>query len=135
MSPMSTISRIYIGLWALRKNGSLGTNIKNGAKTSSQRRTRFINLRRYFLVQIYLNKSQSCSLANGLSSGTFDRLGLNSGDGRPSSNGNYFIRNVRKMGKKILCLCDFLIIVFDVTLCLFNRVFLYFKIFWHFSNH
>lgn len=84
---------------------------------------------------MHSNKGQSYSLADGLSGGILDGVGLNGNDGRPSSNSGGFIRDIRKASEKILRLCDFLVKVFDIVLYLFNHVFLYLQIFWYFDNY
>lgn len=75
------------------------------------------------------NKSRSCSLANGLSGEILDRLTLDNGSGKLSNDGDSFIKDIRKTGKKVLCFCDFLVKVFDITWYSFNYIFLYFQIF------
>lgn len=72
------------------------------------------------------NKGLSYNLADNLSGKILDELGLDGGGDRPSSNGGGFIRDVRKVGRRVLRLFDFFIKVFDTALYLFNQVFLYF---------
>lgn len=76
-----------------------------------------------------LNKSRGNDLANGLYSEISDRLGLDSDSSKSNNDNGGFIRDIKKVGRKVWCFCDFLVKVIDDAPYLFNHFLLYLQIF------
>lgn len=121
----------------------------------SNRKEKFTQ-KEFFLVRISPNKDQSFSdkldssishldfcnnrdicgcLIYNLNSRNLEGLGLDGGGGRPSSNGENDMDDVKKLGRRILRLRNSPFQVFDIILCLFSHIFFRQQILQHFGNH
>lgn len=82
------------------------------------------------------NRDFCGGLVYGLSGRNWEGLGLDGGGGgRLGSSGVGSMRDVRKIGRRVLRLCDSLIKVFNIAFCLSNYIFLYLQILRYFGNH
>ena len=69
-------------------------------------------------MELNLSRNWLCNLR------TF-HLDLNGGGGRQSGSSGGDMKAVKKVDKKVLCLCNFSIKFFDIIFCLSNYIFFY----------
>lgn len=81
------------------------------------------------------NRDFCGSLVYGLSGRNSEGLSLDGGGGRLGSSSVGSIRDVKKIGRRVLRLCDSLIKVFNIAFCLSNYIFLCLQILQYFGNH